>query len=541
MSEEESAPGRDDFAAFLETHRARVESLEVEMGDAWWESNTRGTPEAEERSAEAQKRLTKLYADRETWAWLRGLDASSLPPDAARQHKLLLDAYTANQMEDATIEELVDTEKEVESAYNNYRPLLRGERVSDNRLREILRDGDDADLRREAWEASKRIGAEVQERVRRLVMLRNREARRLGYAHYYAQSLSLQELDQDRLFTLLDDLHQKTNPLWHEYKSALDNDLAARFAVTVEALRPWHYPDPFFQEAPPGEVVLDTFFKDRDLEALTAAFYDAIGLPIRDILGRSDLYERDGKCQHAFCIHVGRFGDVRVLCNCIGSERWMSTMLHEFGHAVYDKYLGDDLPFFLREVAHTMTTEAIAMLMGRFSRQAAWLQTYVGVPEDEARRMEASARKEMRAQLLILARWCLVMTHFERDLYQDPEQDLNRLWWDLVEKYQGVTRPEGRDAPDWAAKIHLALSPVYYHNYLLGEMFASQLLEHLHDKVLPPGATDADLVGSKAVGAYLRNAIFARGARLPWDALIEEATGETLNPDHFVHQLGDGP
>ena len=28
---------------------------------------------------------------------------------------------------------------------------------------------------------------------------------------------------------------------------------------------------------------------------------------------------------------------------------------------------------------------------------------------------------------------------------------------------------------DWAAKIHLTVAPVYYHNYLLGQMTASQL------------------------------------------------------------------
>ena len=52
-------------------------------------------------------------------------------------------------------------------------------------------------------------------------------------------------------------------------------------------------------------------------------------------------------------------------------------------------------------------------------------------------------------------RLAMVMTHFERALYQDPEQDLNTLWWDLVEEFQGVRRPEGRHAPDWASKISI--------------------------------------------------------------------------------------
>ena len=49
--------------------------------------------------------------------------------------------------------------------------------------------------------------------------------------------------------------------------------------------------------------------------------------------------------------------DIRVLCNLRPTERWMSTMLHEFGHAVYDQSVDPALPFLLRAPAHTLTTE----------------------------------------------------------------------------------------------------------------------------------------------------------------------------------------
>lgn len=530
------------FAAFLEGLRARVEPLETAMNEAWWQANISGSDAQAERSAEAQKRLTRLYAGRDDFHYLQSVDPVALPPDLARQHTLLFHAFAANQMDDATIEELVDTEKAVESDYNNFRPDLRGEPTGDNRLRGILRGSNDIALRREAWEASKQIGARVEPRVKRLVHLRNRAARRLGHANYYAMSLALQELNEDALFALLDDLHKATEPAWTVYKTNLDANLAARFHVAPTGLRPWHYGDPFFQEAPLGDVDLDRFFEGRDLPALCARYFEAIGLPIDDLLPRADLFEKPGKCQHAFCQQVGRFEDVRVLCNVTPSERWMGTLLHEFGHAVYDRFLGDDLPFFLREPSDTLTTEAIAMLFGRLSRDAAWLQIYANVPEDEARRADASAKDEARAQLLLLARWCLVMTHFERALYEDPDRtDLNGLWWQLVHTYQGVTPPDDRDAPDWAAKIHLALAPVYYHNYLLGEMFASQLEHHLKTRVLPPNASPADYISSPLIGAYLKRAVFAPGARLRWDELIQAATGEPLRPDYFVGQLGGSP
>ena len=92
------------------------------------------------------------------------------------------------------------------------------------------------------------------------------------------------------------------------------------------------------------------------------------------------------------------------------------------------------------------------------------------------------------------------MTHFERGLYAQPDADHDDRWWDLVERFQLVRRPDGRHAPDWAAKIHIAAAPVYYHNYLFGEMIASQLAASLGGLVDDPGA-----------GRALETRVFAPG------------------------------
>ena len=87
----------------------------------------------------------------------------------------------------------------------------------------------------------------------------------------------------------------------------------------------------------------------------------------------------DGKSQHAFCIDIDREGDVRVLCNVEPSERWMETMLHEFGHAMYDRECDRALPWLVRGAAHSLTTEGIAMLFGRLTRDPVWLGEVAGI------------------------------------------------------------------------------------------------------------------------------------------------------------------
>ena len=107
---------------------------------------------------------------------------------------------------------------------------------------------------------------------------------------------------------------------------------------------------------------------------------------------------------------------------------------------------------------------------------------------------------------------------------------MNTLWWDMVEKYQLLHRPEGRDEPDWAAKIHLALHPVYYQNYILGELSASQLKRHLL-------ANYGGLVDNPRAGRFLIERVFRPGAVREWDSALEYATGEKLNPRYFVEEF----
>ena len=270
-------------------------------------------------------------------------------------------------------------------------------------------------------------------------------------------------------------------------------------------------------------------FAGRDLEALTVRTYEGLGLDVAPVLAKSDLYPRPAKNQHAFCIDIDRAGDVRVLCNVTANERWMETMLHEFGHGTYFAEVDRELPWLLRTM-HSLTTEGIAMLFGRLARDSEWLATVAGVDGAEIARRSDALRDARRAQLLVFARWVLVMTNFERGLYADPDADHDTRWWDLVERYQLVRRPAGRNAPDWAAKIHLAAAPVYYQNYLYGELVASQFQAALHRE-------HGGIVDRPGRGRTLVERFFRPGASQRWDALVESATGEPLSPAHLAAQL----
>jgi peptidyl-dipeptidase A len=140
---------------------------------------------------------------------------------------------------------------------------------------------------------------------------------------------------------------------------------------------------------------------------------------------------------------------------------------------------------------------------------------------------------DLRLRMLVFSRWAQVMYRFEKSMYEDPHQDLNKLWWVTVEKYQNLKKPEGRNMPDWATKIHIALYPCYYHNYLLGECLASQFYSYVNTNI----SKNQSFAGEKAVGDYFRENVFKTGTRYYWNEMIERATGEKLTAKYYAKQF----
>jgi len=529
-----------DFQSFVDDHLARVEPLSREVNLAYWTATISGESADFERYASLEVELQKVYGNRDDFARLDGWLKDNATRDAleARQLELLHHAYLRNQADPGLIEASTRLSSRIVRGFGTYRARVGDRELTGNDVREALKTSTDSSYRREVWEADKAVGRTVRDDLLELVQMRNRIASELGFADYYEMSLELAEQHPGEIVELFDRLDELTREPFRAAKHEIDAALASRFGIAVKDVRPWHYEDPFFQETPRISAVdFDGFYRDRDVVEISRAFFAGIGLDVGRILARSDLYERPGKEQHAYCLDIDRRGDVRVLANVKNDENWTGTMLHELGHAVYDTHIDPALPFFLREHAHIFATEAIAMYFGRLSKDAHWMQDMLGLGAQERSTLDAASRHSSRLAQIIFARWCQVMMRFERSLYADPLQDLNRLWWDLVQRHQLIAPPDGRDEPDWAAKIHIVSAPVYYHNYMLGELFASQLDHAIQTRVLKAQNGRASVVNAPEVGAFLRDNVFAAGKRYRWNDLVRRATGHALAPDHFVEQF----
>lgn len=528
-----------DARAFVDSLTAEIEPLNTLSALAYWNATATGNDKYYDEYARLDIELAEIYSDQDLYKRLTTFKEARLKdPLLQRTIEVLYYDFLAKQTDPELLKKIATLQTALEQKFNKFRGKIDGKEVSGNDIREILAESKDLSLRKKAWLASKQVGPVVEEDLLKLVRYRNESARSMGFDNFYQLRLITGEQDPAEIERIFQELDETTRQPFLVARQELDSILARRYSVPVEELRPWHYADPFFQEAPAiADVSLDRYYQDRDVVELARHFYTSIGLNVDTVLTNSDLYERQGKYPHAYCIDIDRRGDVRIMMNVKPTERWMSTTLHELGHAVYDLKTGMNLPYLLREPAQAFTTEAVAIFFERLSKDPEWMRRMLELSADERQQIEQLTAKTLRLEKLIFARWSLVMQNFERELYSNPDRNLNKLWWDLVEKYQLIKRPEGRDMPDYAAKIHICSYPVYYHNYQLGALLAAQLR---HTMAVNQGLQDTGeirFVDNPEIGSFLVNKVFRPARRYRWDELIIRATGEQLTSAYFVEQL----
>lgn len=526
----------------LSSTESSIHPLYIQSSNAYWNGTISGDSDEFAKYSEANIAMSRIYSNTEVFEKLKAIKerGNITDPLLKRQLDVVYNSFLSNQADSSLLEQIISKSTSLEQKYAEFRANFRGKPISDNEVESILQNSTENNDLEEVWKAHKEIGTFVANDVLEIIKLRNKLAYSLGYDNFHTMSLELSGQNPEEISALFDELDSLTKDEFERLKREMDIAFSKRYGISENELMPWHFQGRYFQESPKlYPVDLDKFYKGKNLEKLTEEFYSGIGLNVSSIMKSSDLYEKPLKNQHAYCIDINANGDVRVLANISDNESWMGTMLHEFGHAVYA--LGHDdssNPFFLRNAAHTFTTEAIAMIFGRLSRNPEWMRLSLGLTDIEKSEIEEDCYKSLKLQQLVFSRWVQVVYRFEKEMYSNPEQDLNALWWNLAEKYQMLKKPHNRDMPDWATKIHIALYPCYYHNYQLGELLASQIHYYIVDNITKSGDYKNECyIGNPEIGKWMSDNIFKIGMKLEWNEMIEKATGEKLTAKYYAKQF----
>jgi len=517
---------------------AALAPLRNQVNNTFWKVSIAGTDKSFKAYEQAQSKYRHALNNPTLFKELtQSLSAAGIQDLTLRRWASLIRMEMApNMLEKKVINDLLKREMKLLTTLYGFRPKIRGKQVTSNTISHILRTSTDIDERREAWKASKEITKGVSDKMRELIRARNLAARACGFPDYYRMMLELQEVDEAKLFSQLGTFASRSEDSFRRMKARLDRLLADKWGIDAIDLEPWHYYDPYFQEVPPVfGADTDHFYQGRNTLDWVRSFYGGMSLSISKIQKKGDYFDRKNKAAGSFCINVDRGEDVRVALNLQENTLWAATALREFGQAAYELFLDKKLPHALRRPSQASTSLGVGLFFARQVRDIEWMMEMFNLTGPQIRELENPLLEEKKMQMAIFGRWSLVMVHFERGLYRDPDQDQQQRWWDLVERFQLLRRPKGRtDMTDWVVEPHLISKPVYYHNYLLGEWQASQI----HEKMVSDLDLEEPVVWAKnrEVGKWLKDKIFRQGALWDFNEIIRNATGNSVRPDEFLNQ-----
>ncbi|WP_270168533.1 M2 family metallopeptidase [Paenibacillus sp. SYP-B4298] len=486
-------------------------------GDKEWAEQC----EADERSYQEKIASGKLKQGVKRWLQrLESMEDSHTLPLIRQLH--VLQGEIREHADTAELRErMTSLWNELHYMIMTYRTEFGVNKLSEHEVLSLLQSLKGEEERKRLWKSYMQSGERVAPKLLELVHLRNRVAQKQGYANYFEMKLAIQDVDLAMLESVMERIRDGLDASYLAAKRQIDNELAAFHAIPVADLRSWHYHHPFFQEDMANHLPSPIDW-EQVLPLITRWFRER-GFDISPILSRADITLSASKSQANCCLNIDRSMDIRLSCHLSPDERGLALLLHELGHALYEQSLDAELPFLLRQPAHTFMSEGIALLFERVATSPQLYSEWQQIPS-----LPSSIPSGNRIHLLIKTYWMITLIKFEQELYRDPGQSLNSLWWDLVEDIQGIARPDEWDYPYWASKAHLTTLPVYYYNYLFGEILASQLEHTLNDQF-------GQWHGEASL-RHTRKTLMRPGALKRWDELIVDCTQYKLDPRYFIQQ-----
>jgi peptidyl-dipeptidase A len=456
-------------------------------------------------------------------AWMK---QERLAPLMARQLAVLHHEMLEHQGGVELRSEIIKRWNALNDAISAFRTEFAGAQLTEKETLILFRIIKDEEKRKQLWHACMQLGKQVAPALVELIKIRNRTARENGFDNYYVMKLASQEMEADVIESVIHNLRDELGPAYRKVKEEIDSGLCERYGIRRTAIRSWHYEYPFFQSYDHQDlkesVELNKFIQGM------GCWLEERGFPLHDVMRNMNISEGNAKSSANFCLSIDRKRDIRISCNVNPDLRGASILLHELGHAMYDQSYDPSLPFMLRQPSHPFLSEASALLLERFLFIPGWQEHLIGQSEAFVK-SSSRIQREMQKQLLVKLFWTMTLVQFEQKLYEDPEQNLNLLWWNTVEEYQGITRPDAWDAPYWASKSHLSTLPASYYNYLLGEIAASQFQQYLDKRF-------GQWHGLLAL-QHLQRTLFHQGLSKPWQEMMMMCVQEPLNPIYMINQL----
>lgn len=305
-----------------------------------------------------------------------------------------------------------------------------------------------------------------------LLELRGRVAHNAGFASY--TDYKFQELgrfDYGREACLA--FHEAIAEAVVPFVDELYRHRQARLGVAE--LRPWDLAVDLLGERP-----LEPFDTPETLVAHTQALLAKLdpelgaALPTLAAMGHLDLGSRVGKAPGGYNYPLYETGVSFIFMNAVGSQRDVTTLVHETGHAVHS-LVTRDLPYLQDKDTPSEVAELASMSLELLSMDG-WGRFYPD-PAD----LRRAQLQEIVGTVTILP-WIATIDAFQFWLYDHPGHtpaERKAAWLEIYGRFAGqVVRRDGLEAYEaylWQRQLHLYEVPFYYIEYGIAQLGALQI------------------------------------------------------------------
>jgi peptidyl-dipeptidase A len=543
----------DGARAFLAEANSTMLRLSNEANEAGWVQNTYITPDTEAMAARANAAymtaVTRFAKDAVRY------DGIELPANERRQMTVLKNALTMAAPADAKeAQQLAQLVAEMEGTYGRGKYCSDGEEgeacLDIEEITEILAKDRNAMRLREIWEGWHSIAPLMKHSYTRFVELSNKGARELGFADTGAMWRSKYDMPADAFSQELDRLWTQLRPLYLSLHGYVRAKLRERYGDQVPADGPipvhllgnlwaqdWsNVYDLVGPQRGARSVSLTDVLRGRKVTPVQMTrfgegFFTSLGFePLPPTFWERSLFvkprDREVVC-HASAWNINGTDDLRFKMCIDRTEEDFTTIHHELGHNFYSRAYAPQPPIF-RDSANDGFHEAIGDTIA-LSVTPEYLAKIGLIDKASGESDDVGLLLRTALQRLAFLPFGLVVDAWRWQVFsgQVAPDRYNRAWWELRERYQGVSPPSPRseDYFDPGAKYHIPANTPYARYFL-----ASVLQFQFHRALTRTAGCTAPLhrcsiYGNPEAGRRLTAAL-ELGASRPWPDALEALTGE---------------
>ncbi|MFO0678236.1 MAG: M2 family metallopeptidase [Polyangiaceae bacterium] len=549
-----SVPTADEAKAFMDGVDKDLRRLWIARDRAGWVNQNFITDDTEAVAAQGEEATAEYVTRAITTA--QKFANTPMPASLARQFNLLrLSQIVPAPSDAAERSELATIETSMTSTYGKGKycsPKNKGKCQTLDELSTVMRTSRNFDELSEAWTGWHSIAPPIREKFSRYAELGNKGATEIGFANLGALWRSGYDMSPEEFEADIERLWLEVKPLYDDLHCYVRGKLQTKYGkdkVKDKAPIPAHLLGNMWAqewgnvydlvEPYKGQPELDVSkrlrekkYEPQKMVRLGESFFTSLGFdPLPDTFWERSLFtrpkDRDVVC-HASAWDVTWKDDLRIKMCIEPTEEDLITIHHELGHDYYfHQYY--KLPILFQAGANDGFHEGIGDTLA-LSVTPAYLKN-LGLLDAVPNNPNAAINQQMKMALdkVAFLPFGLLIDKWRWDVFsgKTSKANYNRAWWELREKYQGVSAPVARSESDFdpGAKFHVPGSTPYI-RYFLARIYQFQFHRALCKAAGYSGPLEnCSIFGNKAAGEKLK-AMLSMGASRPWPEALAALSGE---------------